>query len=147
MPIDFDLQGTILIAAGIGSLRFDGPYDGQWEIRRAVFAKPGAAAAEVVSIYVGSLDLAGLRDETSVAVIPAAIADESSPIRVPAYTPIFAGITNGTNGDVWQVTLQMQAPDAANEPGSQDWKGYGDPDSLLLENGFPNQNRIPAHRR
>ncbi len=147
MPTDFDLQGTITIAALSGSVRFDGPYDGEWYIRRAVFTKATAAGGEVVSVYIGSLDLSGLRDATKVTVIPAAIADEASPIRVPAYTPIFCGITGGVNGEVWQVTLQLEAPDLATEPGTTDWQGFGQPDSLLDEHGFPNQRRIPLGRR
>lgn len=149
MAIDFDLQGTITIDTTLaGSVRFDGPYDGEWYIRRAVFTKDTALAAEVVSVYVGSLDLSGLRDATKVTVIPAAIADEASPIRVPAYTPIFAGITGGVNGEVWQVTLQLEASDAVGEPGAAaDWQGFGQPDSLLDEHGFPNQHRIPLGRR
>lgn len=143
---EFDVQGTITIpAGGARNLRFDGPYGGDWFIRRAIFARDGAGTGETVSVFVGSVDNAGVRDSTVAGATPA-VADEASPIRVPTSTPFFARVEGGTSGDVWTVTMQMSADETAGE-GAEDWGGYGAPDSLLYETGFANQNRIPAGRR
>lgn len=146
-----DLQGSITVdAAGNGNVRFEGPFNGDWYVQRAVFTKPGTPnGTEVASLYVGSVDDAGLRDRTSVVAFPSVIADESSSVRVPTSTPVFGGVTGGTPNDRWTVTLQIGYPESTLEDGTSDWADKaGDVDSLLWpERGFPNQRRIPIGKR
>lgn len=146
MSGEFEVQGTLTInASGNGRVRFEGPSGGDWFIGRAVFARTGVPNNEEVSVYVGSVDNAGVRDSTIASTFPA-VSDNAFPIRVPLSTPFFGAVSGGNSGDVWTVTMSIRAADAQAEA-AEDWAGYGAPDSLLIEPGFPNQQRQPTGRR
>lgn len=144
----FEQQGQFTInAAGNGSARFEGPYEGEWWIERGIFVRGagGAGANERATIYVGSTDDSGVRDATLVQTFPA-IADENCPIRIPPFTPFFLNIALGTAGDTFTVIAQIRLPDLASL--QDDLSAYhGAPDSLLVEAGFPNQAHRPGRRR
>jgi hypothetical protein len=144
----FELSGSVTIAATEGIVSFQNPGDGEWYIERMAFVRDGAGAGEIVAVYVGAVDNAGLRDATAAPATFPAIADENMPVRVPPFSSFFGRVTGGTNGDIWTITASMddRTNYFADEEALAD-SGLGHPDSLLIEPGFPNQKRIPSGRR